>query len=120
MYKELKRLPNPHLEDTTSEKYYKDIKRNCTWWLTASCVPSLITDLHTNTSLPLKELFCSKVKRYILLFFFGVKADVSHVQTPAPRSRKSDPIHQHAKQLKTKAWCKKLTMLKKGLKMLLL
>ena len=36
MYSELKRLPNPHLEDTTSEKYYKSIKKNCAWWLTAS------------------------------------------------------------------------------------
>lgn len=39
MYSELKRLPNPHLEDTTSEKYYKSIKKNCAWWLTASLCP---------------------------------------------------------------------------------
>lgn len=49
-----------------------------------------------------------------------MKVDVSHVQTPAPTSKKRDPIRQYAKQLKTKARCKKLTILKKGLKMLIL
>lgn len=35
MDNELKRLPNPRLEDTTWEKYYGKYHKKCAWWLTA-------------------------------------------------------------------------------------
>lgn len=60
------------------EKYYKNIQKNRAWWLTALCMHPLITDLHTNTSLPFAELFHSELKCYIL--FFGINVDMSSDQ----------------------------------------
>ena len=94
MYSELKRLPNPHLEDTTSEKYYKSIKKNCAWWLTASLCT--LTDYRLAhqyiTATPRAILQQGKMLHSLLFWYESGCEPCSNTSTYKQEARPHSPI----------------------------